>query len=148
MIRLSIWEKFKSRMDDIFWRTETVASEILVGILLVAWGLWVANPYIDSLVDRHYIFMSFLLPEAYWGIIPMIGGLLLLFGAGTRRKRIRRFGSLISIAIWSFLATEFIMTDFFSLWTPIYITLAGMSVWLHLRQNFLKIGKFIFIKRL
>jgi len=112
--------KFMRRVDVINKRSNPELVELLFSCALLAWGLWVINPYVDCFDDNPF-YKGFVLmarsisttvgvrvnPEMFWGSIIALSGALQLYALLSDARPLREFTALWATFILMFIGGVF-----------------------------------------
>lgn len=117
----------------LFYRQYEI-GDILLGILGILWGLWVANPLMDTLALESYAGFISVVPEWVWGIGMLVLGIFTLTAAVCKhRYYFRAITLLLNVLIWSFISFQFLMGAPANTGFVVYLVVALDSVWAYLR---------------
>jgi hypothetical protein len=88
------------------------ASTALFGAFTALWGIFVALPYWD-VFGRAPIYGPLLqiAPEMFWGILALVCGLMMLWGALRNSFQSLQYGSFIGFMHWTVLTIAFYLGD-------------------------------------
>jgi hypothetical protein len=112
------------------WRGKSAAVEAVVAVQIIAWGMFIALPYFDSLVSMKVgQILELFLPEVAWGLFAMCLGAVQLVSVWRNWKNIREMTALLAAAWWMGLWVGFVLTNPSSTAVALNPTIAGGEIW-------------------
>ena len=93
------------------------AAVILLGIYTTVWGIWIANPFwtVFSQAKLYHALATIppaiVTPEIFWGLIAIVCGIIIIYGAVTRRYRPLITGAAVAGRHWLMIACLYFMGD-------------------------------------
>jgi hypothetical protein len=119
------------------------SASVILGVYTVLWGLWVVNPF-WSVFSGAEVFsvMSGLAPEFVWGIIAILCGSLMIYGATKRAfKSLTRGAGVVGI-FWFLISLCYFLSDWHSVngITAVVMAIYAGFVYLNIRVNYKEKG--------
>lgn len=105
----------------------------LMSLGLMLWGLWVANPFVDTFDAGFYMAMQNLASEATWATMFLISGFVFMLGVIRRDFERIRFGSLLGFILWLFVAVLYGISDPSVTPTATNTVLAALHGWVYVQ---------------
>lgn len=115
------------------------AAVILLGIYTVLWGFWVANPFWDVFGQAQlYGVLAQVAPEAFWGCLAIVCGLVTVYGAVKRRYGPLVRGASASGWHWLMICIFYFLGDPLNTGgiTALIFAVYAAFVYLNIRVNF------------
>lgn len=114
------------------------AAIVILGVYTIIWGLWVANPF-WSVFDQAQLFsaLGLLAPEAFWGTVAIIVGIVTVFGAYHRSYRTLVCGSTLAGWHWLMIAFFYFIGDWHNTGgiTSLMLAVYAAFIYLNIRVN-------------
>jgi len=117
----------------------TTASVLMLGLYTLLWGLWVANPFWSVFGTAELFgYLAQLAPEAFWGCVAIVCGLVITFGALKRRYKPLTVGASTAFFHWLMIAIFYFLGDPLNTGgiTSLVFALYAAFLYLNLRVNF------------
>lgn len=114
------------------------ASPIIMGIYTLLWGLWVANPFWTVFGQAHlYRIMETVAPEFFWGVLAIVCGVAICYGAVKRSYGAIIFGSTVGAWHWLMIATFYFLGDIYNTGgiTSLFIGVYSAYIYLNVKVN-------------
>jgi hypothetical protein len=109
-----------------------------LGLYTLVWGLWVANP-IWSVFEQAdlYVVMAQVAPEWAWGLLAVVCGSSIIWGALRMSYKSLVGGAQLSFCHWLLVAIFYFIGDFHNTGGITSLFIAGYSAWvaLNLKVN-------------
>lgn len=109
---------------------------IIVGLYTFIWGLWIANPATDVFAAAEiYSALFAVAPEALWGCVAIVCGLLIIYGAIARRYNPSVRGALVSGLHWAMIAGFYFAGNIIDPAGLTALTFSVYSAWIYLNTK-------------
>jgi hypothetical protein len=111
-------------------------SVFLLGLYTTTWGAWVATPF-WSVFERSELFSAFgvIAPEVFWGLLAMVTGMLIMWGALKESPRSLLWGARLGWVHWLMIAVFYVIGDWHSTGGVTSLFIAGYSAYLFLNMR-------------
>lgn len=110
--------------------------EIMSGIAALCWGLWLANPTLNSFTSSDtFDTMAMIAPEAIWGSAMILVGFFQVESVLSHQIPRRKVTSFLLSIMWLFITILFGVANLASTAVVIYGTFAGFTIWSYLRLS-------------
>jgi len=107
---------------------------MILGILALAWGVWVASPFWDVFNDSHiYGVMAMFGPEILWGVPMILAGLLIHLGLVLRRVWISELGLLMAFFMYASIAATFLAANWRVTPSVVAVFIAMLYGWCYIQ---------------
>jgi hypothetical protein len=128
-----------ARLRHILLSSDFIFTELLTGVALLFWGLWLAIPYwtIFSVTPTFAALRELPIPEDTQGLIIMLVGACVILGLLLDVYRIRQYSTFAAMVIWAFLSAMFINANWQSTATIIYPIMMMSAIWAYWRITIL-----------
>ena len=104
----------QERLAEAMLKPVNPALVILLGVFTVVWGIWVGNPFWDVFTRAAlYSVMNFM-PEWTWGLIAVVSGIAICYGAIRRSTKSLIWGARIGGAFWLAVTLMYFLGDWMS----------------------------------
>lgn len=110
---------------------------ILLGIFTIVWGFWVGNPFWNLFAHAaSYSVMDFM-PEWLWGLIALVVGVVISYGAFTRTIPSLILGSKVGGLFWFVISIMFFLGDWMNTGgiTALLLSVYSTFIYLNLKVN-------------
>lgn len=136
---LQIFRMIFQRLQMILLASDFVFTELITGVSLFLWGLWLAIPYWDTFktTPTFLALQQLPIPEDIQGLIIMTVGLTVLVALLIEYNTLRIRATFAAMLIWLFLSAMFIGANVRSTATITYPILALSAAWAYLRLTVL-----------
>ena len=112
----------------------TEALEVLLGVLITLWGLWLLNPQFAAFsASKTFDTMNQIAPEELWGFVAVVIGLTQLLGLVREDRKSRMVGSFFAFLFWLFLTLLFIASNPQTTGIVTYSVISLSAGWVYLR---------------
>jgi hypothetical protein len=103
----------QDRFIDALFRPINTSAVILLGVYTVLWGLWMANPAWQTFsVSGTYSQMERVAPEWAWGLVALVCGACVIYGAIKPSYKTLTRGALVGGMHWANVSLFFFLGDF------------------------------------
>lgn len=125
---------FSDRAINLFRKPINKGVTMMLGIYTIAWGLWVANPWLDTFAASGvYSHMAKLMPvEIVWGTLAVLFGLLTLLGLIEKYRRVVIYGAGASGAFWFMICVLYALGNLASTGALTAIFVATLATYIHI----------------
>lgn len=125
--RLRLWRVLHGQFDF---------AELQTGLLAVAFGAWLLHPDWDTFdASPSFRGMAALAPEWIWGAAMLAMGLVQITGLAFDLMPLRKWGALVAVAAWTFLAVLFGISNIEDGVGVVYTIIALSAGWARLRMD-------------
>ena len=105
-------------------------AELLCALELIAWGVWVANPWTRVFpTSPTFQVLAQHVDEDLFGLIPLGIGLAQLAVLVTDHRGLRRHVALWAFAVWAFIWTAFVLGNVWGTATVVYPGFMLCAAW-------------------
>lgn len=112
------------------------ATIVIVGTYTTVWGLWLANPFWDVFNKAElYTQLALVAPEFVWGIIAIVCGVGIVFGALKPSRNTLIFAAAIAFVHWLVIAMFYFLGDIYSTGGVTSLTFAVLSAYIYLNTK-------------
>lgn len=85
---------------------------LLLSIGLMAWGLFVLNPMVDTFNSADfYMALATMAREEVWGAAFLVSGAVTLYGVLKRNVDVIAIGSMLGFLLWAFLSLAYTLSE-------------------------------------
>jgi hypothetical protein len=116
------------RLHWILFEASIEPLELWIGVVGLAWGLWILNPFIG--LDQPLIRD---IPQWFWALAATSSGLIQVIGCYLHRRGWRRLASAVLMATWGAASIGLIWQDWRWTTTITYPMFFLASLWVNLR---------------
>ena len=130
----SLRQYLAHRLFTLLWSKDVEASELVVMLCTLGWGVWLVNPSWDSFSSTPtFRSMQAIAPEWVWGTPMLVLSLVHLVGLLADHSRIRKACTFANTLLWVFLSAMVWQGNLASTASVVYPVLALASLWAWLR---------------
>lgn len=126
----------QERLATAMLRPVNPTAIILLGVFTIIWGVWVGNPFWAVFSSPLYSLMTFL-PEAVWGFISVVAGIVICHGAITRRVASLILGARVGGLFWLVVSILYFIGDWVHTGgiTALLLSIYSFFIYLNLKVN-------------
>jgi len=81
-----------------------------LGLLNMLWGLVLVLPFGKFGNQKLSEFMSYLAPEPLWGLVALIAGVLLVYGAFKKTVNLTKWALMAGFLVWAFVFFTYVIS--------------------------------------
>lgn len=108
----------------------------LLSLTTLTWGLWVSNPYTESMTAVVYNPLTSIAPEVFWACFALLAGFFQMLGVFVRNSQMIRNSSFGGMMFWTALGCFIVASAPWAPGGPTFIILAIMNGWIYLQVRF------------
>lgn len=115
------------------------AAVVIMGAYTVLWGFWVANPFWSVFKQAElYSILAHVAPEAFWGCLAILCGLVTVYGAIKRSYKPLVRGAAVAGWHWMMISIFYFIGDPLNTGgiTALVFSFYAAFVYLNIRVNF------------